>query len=48
MFSLGHGYCFIVISHVDLGQEEGEIFDPSKLDPERCESCYGAETEDLK
>uniref|UniRef100_A0AAZ3PIS2 Endoplasmic reticulum-Golgi intermediate compartment protein n=1 Tax=Oncorhynchus tshawytscha TaxID=74940 RepID=A0AAZ3PIS2_ONCTS len=32
----------------DLGQEEGEIFDPSKLDPERCESCYGAETEDLK
>uniref|UniRef100_A0A3P9ADG5 Endoplasmic reticulum-Golgi intermediate compartment protein n=1 Tax=Esox lucius TaxID=8010 RepID=A0A3P9ADG5_ESOLU len=27
---------------------KGEIFDPSKLDPERCESCYGAETEDLK
>uniref|UniRef100_A0AAR2LCR3 Endoplasmic reticulum-Golgi intermediate compartment protein n=1 Tax=Pygocentrus nattereri TaxID=42514 RepID=A0AAR2LCR3_PYGNA len=32
----------------DLGQEEGEIFDPSKLDPDRCESCYGAETEELK
>lgn len=32
----------------DLGQEEGDIFDPSKLDPERCESCYGAEMEDLK
>uniref|UniRef100_A0A8C7DIX8 Endoplasmic reticulum-Golgi intermediate compartment protein n=1 Tax=Oncorhynchus kisutch TaxID=8019 RepID=A0A8C7DIX8_ONCKI len=27
---------------------EGDIFDPSKLDPERCESCYGAEMEDLK
>ncbi|KAJ3602366.1 hypothetical protein NHX12_030124 [Muraenolepis orangiensis] len=30
------------------GDEEGVTFDPSKLDPERCESCYGAETEDLK
>lgn len=35
---------------LDLGTEdgEGEVFDPSKLDPDRCESCYGAETEDLK
>uniref|UniRef100_A0A4W4GVD6 Endoplasmic reticulum-Golgi intermediate compartment protein n=1 Tax=Electrophorus electricus TaxID=8005 RepID=A0A4W4GVD6_ELEEL len=32
----------------DLGKDEGEIFDPSKLDPDRCESCYGAETEELK
>uniref|UniRef100_A0AAY4EXY5 Endoplasmic reticulum-Golgi intermediate compartment protein n=1 Tax=Denticeps clupeoides TaxID=299321 RepID=A0AAY4EXY5_9TELE len=32
----------------ELGKEEGEIFDPSKLDPDRCESCYGAETEELK
>ncbi|XP_030230045.1 endoplasmic reticulum-Golgi intermediate compartment protein 3 isoform X6 [Gadus morhua] len=30
------------------GDDEGVTFDPSKLDPERCESCYGAETEDLK
>ncbi|XP_041112832.1 endoplasmic reticulum-Golgi intermediate compartment protein 3-like isoform X1 [Polyodon spathula] len=32
----------------ELGKEEPEAFDPSKLDPNRCESCYGAETEDLK
>ncbi|XP_043977609.1 endoplasmic reticulum-Golgi intermediate compartment protein 3 isoform X2 [Gambusia affinis] len=33
----------------ELGQaEDGETFDPSTLDPNRCESCYGAETEDLK
>uniref|UniRef100_A0A667XK41 Endoplasmic reticulum-Golgi intermediate compartment protein n=1 Tax=Myripristis murdjan TaxID=586833 RepID=A0A667XK41_9TELE len=33
----------------ELGKdEEGETFDPSKLDPERCESCYGAETDDLR
>ncbi|XP_034168714.1 endoplasmic reticulum-Golgi intermediate compartment protein 3 isoform X2 [Pangasianodon hypophthalmus] len=32
----------------DLGKDEGEIFDPSKLDPDRCESCYGAETDTLK
>ena len=30
------------------GDDEGVTFDPSKLDPDRCESCYGAETEDLK
>lgn len=28
--------------------EETEVFDPSSLDPNRCESCYGAETEDLQ
>uniref|UniRef100_A0A8C1C5G3 Endoplasmic reticulum-Golgi intermediate compartment protein n=1 Tax=Cyprinus carpio carpio TaxID=630221 RepID=A0A8C1C5G3_CYPCA len=32
----------------DLGKDEEEVFDPSKLDPDRCESCYGAETDDLK
>ncbi|KPP62025.1 endoplasmic reticulum-Golgi intermediate compartment protein 3-like [Scleropages formosus] len=32
----------------ELGKGEGELFDASKLDPDRCESCYGAETEDLK
>lgn len=33
----------------ELGKaDDGEVFDPSKLDPNRCESCYGAETEDLK
>uniref|UniRef100_A0A8C6NVS3 Endoplasmic reticulum-Golgi intermediate compartment protein n=1 Tax=Nothobranchius furzeri TaxID=105023 RepID=A0A8C6NVS3_NOTFU len=33
----------------ELGQaEDGEAFDPSTLDPNRCESCYGAETEDLR
>uniref|UniRef100_A0A3P9CGH5 Endoplasmic reticulum-Golgi intermediate compartment protein n=1 Tax=Maylandia zebra TaxID=106582 RepID=A0A3P9CGH5_9CICH len=33
----------------ELGKaDDGEVFDPSTLDPDRCESCYGAETEDLK
>ncbi|KAI3369702.1 hypothetical protein L3Q82_024545 [Scortum barcoo] len=33
----------------ELGKaDDGEVFDPSTLDPNRCESCYGAETEDLK
>ncbi|KAF4112548.1 hypothetical protein G5714_007343 [Onychostoma macrolepis] len=32
----------------DLGKDEEGVFDPSTLDPDRCESCYGAETEDLK
>ncbi|TSZ40542.1 Endoplasmic reticulum-Golgi intermediate compartment protein 3 [Bagarius yarrelli] len=32
----------------DMGKEEHEVFDPSKLDPNRCESCYGAETDTLK
>lgn len=34
---------------VELGvAEDGGAFDPSTLDPNRCESCYGAETDDLK
>ncbi|MEE6514143.1 hypothetical protein FKM82_022157 [Ascaphus truei] len=34
---------------VDLGKAEEEtVFDPTSLDPERCESCYGAETEDIR
>ncbi|KAK3575033.1 hypothetical protein QTP86_019779 [Hemibagrus guttatus] len=32
----------------DLGKDEDDVFDPSKLDPDRCESCYGAETDTLK
>ncbi|XP_020854402.1 endoplasmic reticulum-Golgi intermediate compartment protein 3 isoform X2 [Phascolarctos cinereus] len=32
----------------ELGKEEEKVFDPSSLDPERCESCYGAESEDSK
>uniref|UniRef100_A0A3Q1GNA0 Endoplasmic reticulum-Golgi intermediate compartment protein n=1 Tax=Acanthochromis polyacanthus TaxID=80966 RepID=A0A3Q1GNA0_9TELE len=33
----------------ELGKaDDGDVFDPSTLDPNRCESCYGAETEDLK
>nr|XP_005986793.1 PREDICTED: endoplasmic reticulum-Golgi intermediate compartment protein 3 isoform X1 [Latimeria chalumnae] len=28
-------------------EEEQEEFDPSKLDPNRCESCYGAESDDF-
>ncbi|XP_077315149.1 endoplasmic reticulum-Golgi intermediate compartment protein 3 [Lithobates pipiens] len=33
----------------DLGKsEEHVVFDPKTLDPNRCESCYGAETEDIR
>ncbi|KAM4622555.1 endoplasmic reticulum-Golgi intermediate compartment protein 3 [Discoglossus pictus] len=33
----------------DLGKAEEHVtFDPKSLDPNRCESCYGAETEDIK
>ncbi|XP_051835153.1 endoplasmic reticulum-Golgi intermediate compartment protein 3 isoform X2 [Antechinus flavipes] len=32
----------------ELGKEEEKVFDPSSLDPERCESCYGAESVDSK
>ncbi|KAM4031784.1 endoplasmic reticulum-Golgi intermediate compartment protein 3 isoform 1-T1 [Anomaloglossus baeobatrachus] len=33
----------------DLGQAEEHVaFDPKTLDPNRCESCYGAETEDFR
>lgn len=35
--------------YVELGvADDGGAFDPSTLDPNRCESCYGAETDDLK
>ncbi|XP_024915941.1 endoplasmic reticulum-Golgi intermediate compartment protein 3 isoform X2 [Cynoglossus semilaevis] len=34
--------------HEMVNVEETEVFDPSSLDPNRCESCYGAETEDLQ
>ncbi|XP_004612590.1 endoplasmic reticulum-Golgi intermediate compartment protein 3 isoform X1 [Sorex araneus] len=32
----------------ELGKIEVKVFDPDSLDPNRCESCYGAETEDIK
>ncbi|XP_014406179.1 PREDICTED: endoplasmic reticulum-Golgi intermediate compartment protein 3 isoform X2 [Myotis brandtii] len=32
----------------ELGKVEMKVFDPDSLDPHRCESCYGAETEDIK
>ncbi|KAL8179273.1 UNVERIFIED_CONTAM: Endoplasmic reticulum-Golgi intermediate compartment protein 3 [Gekko kuhli] len=32
----------------ELGKEEEILFDPNSLDPDRCESCYGAESEDIK
>nr|XP_006202669.1 endoplasmic reticulum-Golgi intermediate compartment protein 3 isoform X3 [Vicugna pacos] len=32
----------------ELGKVEMKVFDPTSLDPDRCESCYGAETEDIK
>lgn len=42
-----HDYFVLYCS--ELGKaDDGEVFDPSTLDPDRCESCYGAETEDLK
>ncbi|KAK2109895.1 Endoplasmic reticulum-Golgi intermediate compartment protein 3 [Saguinus oedipus] len=31
-----------------LGKVEVTVFDPDSLDPDRCESCYGAESEDIK
>lgn len=33
---------------LELGKVEMKVFDPDSLDPHRCESCYGAETEDIK
>lgn len=33
---------------LELGKVEAKVFDPDSLDPDRCESCYGAETEDIK
>ncbi|EDL06161.1 ERGIC and golgi 3, isoform CRA_a, partial [Mus musculus] len=32
----------------ELGKVEVTVFDPNSLDPNRCESCYGAESEDIK
>uniref|UniRef100_A0A2K5QHR5 Endoplasmic reticulum-Golgi intermediate compartment protein n=1 Tax=Cebus imitator TaxID=2715852 RepID=A0A2K5QHR5_CEBIM len=32
----------------ELGKVEVTVFDPDSLDPDRCESCYGAESEDIK
>ncbi|CAO2578077.1 Endoplasmic reticulum-Golgi intermediate compartment protein 3 [Lemmus lemmus] len=32
----------------ELGKVEVTVFDPDSLDPNRCESCYGAESEDIK
>ncbi|PNJ57587.1 ERGIC3 isoform 10, partial [Pongo abelii] len=32
----------------ELGKVEVTVFDPDSLDPDRCESCYGAEAEDIK
>ncbi|XP_037667956.1 endoplasmic reticulum-Golgi intermediate compartment protein 3 isoform X2 [Choloepus didactylus] len=32
----------------EFGKVEVKVFDPDSLDPDRCESCYGAETEDIK
>ncbi|XP_004867926.1 endoplasmic reticulum-Golgi intermediate compartment protein 3 isoform X1 [Heterocephalus glaber] len=32
----------------ELGKVEVTVFDPESLDPDRCESCYGAESEDIK
>ncbi|XP_040837504.1 endoplasmic reticulum-Golgi intermediate compartment protein 3 isoform X3 [Ochotona curzoniae] len=32
----------------ELGKIEVTVFDPNSLDPDRCESCYGAESEDIK
>nr|XP_012610305.1 endoplasmic reticulum-Golgi intermediate compartment protein 3 isoform X2 [Microcebus murinus] len=32
----------------ELGKVEVTVFDPNSLDPDRCESCYGAESEDIK
>ncbi|XP_075757535.1 endoplasmic reticulum-Golgi intermediate compartment protein 3 isoform X2 [Pelodiscus sinensis] len=32
----------------ELGKEEEKVFDPDSLDADRCESCYGAESEDIR
>ncbi|KAF2976625.1 hypothetical protein EK904_002015 [Melospiza melodia maxima] len=32
----------------ELGKEEEKVFDPNSLDADRCESCYGAESEDIR
>lgn len=48
-FCISRQLAELVLPCVELGKaDDGEVFDPSTLDPNRCESCYGAETEDLK
>ncbi|XP_068064257.1 endoplasmic reticulum-Golgi intermediate compartment protein 3 isoform X2 [Anomalospiza imberbis] len=32
----------------ELGKEEEKVFDPHSLDADRCESCYGAESDDIR
>ncbi|XP_040474279.1 uncharacterized protein LOC121099437 [Falco naumanni] len=32
----------------ELGKEEEKVFDPNALDANCCESCYGAESEDIR
>ncbi|XP_069508326.1 endoplasmic reticulum-Golgi intermediate compartment protein 3 [Ambystoma mexicanum] len=32
----------------EMGNVEEKVFDLSELDPNRCESCYGAESEDIR
>ncbi|XP_037255474.1 endoplasmic reticulum-Golgi intermediate compartment protein 3 [Falco rusticolus] len=32
----------------ELGKEEEKVFDPNALDADSCESCYGAESEDIR
>lgn len=38
------GFYFVL----ELGKEEEKVFDPNSLDADRCESCYGAESEDIR
>ena len=33
---------------LELGKEEEKMFDPNSSDADRCESCYGAESEDIR
>ena len=33
---------------LELGKEEEKAFDPNSLDADCCESCYGAESEDIR
>ena len=33
---------------LELGKEEEKVFDPNALDADRCESCDGAESEDIR
>ncbi|KAJ7414855.1 Endoplasmic reticulum-Golgi intermediate compartment protein 3 [Pitangus sulphuratus] len=45
---LDRPYHFESSSVLELGKEEEKVFDPSSLDADRCESCYGAESEDIR